>query len=281
LSTAESKELPPYTVLAHNTSADSENKIHDDAVAAEYGFKGGLVPGVAVYAYMTVPAIERWGIEWLERGSMSVRFQRPFYEGDRVTIRPSFGSDSMTLTAERDDGVVAATANAALLNASLKPSDDLLAGYADLPLPSDESRLPADREYLKPGLNLGTLKQALDLARDQPRLLDKISEPLPIYRGSEAVAHPYVLLALANRVLMENVKLGPWIHTQSDLMNWSVARDGDEISVRGRIEKCFEARDHEFVVLDLLLSGGDRIVQQVHHTAIFKVRAASRANRQR
>jgi acyl dehydratase len=272
LTTTETKDLLPYTVWAHNTSADSENKIHDDAVAAEYGFRGGLVPGIAVYAYMTVPVVEGLGPEWLERGSMHVRFHKPFYEGDRVTVRRSVEAGSMTLTAERDEGVVAATASAALMDASLRPSKTLLSNYPDMPLPAAESRLPAAQEHLTPGLDLGTLKHRLDFAQDQAPLLEKIGERLLIYGGSEAVAHPYVLLALANRFLMQNVKLGPWIHTESDLTNWSVARDGEEIAVRGHIAECYERKSHEFVVLDLLLACGDRIVQQVRHTAIYRIR---------
>ena len=42
----------PYRVEAFNTAKASENKIHDDAVARRFGFGGGLVPGVDVYAYM-------------------------------------------------------------------------------------------------------------------------------------------------------------------------------------------------------------------------------------
>ena len=42
--------LPAYRVKARNTSATSENKIHDDATAQPLGFRGGLVPGVTVYA---------------------------------------------------------------------------------------------------------------------------------------------------------------------------------------------------------------------------------------
>ena len=52
-----SRELPPYRVRAKNTSAYSQNKIHDDAVARRLGFKGGLVPGVTIYAYMTHPVV--------------------------------------------------------------------------------------------------------------------------------------------------------------------------------------------------------------------------------
>ena len=43
--------LPTYRVKARNTSSTSDNKIHDDAVAAKYGFRGGLVPGVTVREY--------------------------------------------------------------------------------------------------------------------------------------------------------------------------------------------------------------------------------------
>ena len=51
--------LPTYTVRAHNASIHSENKIHEDTVAKQYGFRGGLVPGVTVHAYMTRPFAER------------------------------------------------------------------------------------------------------------------------------------------------------------------------------------------------------------------------------
>ena len=53
--------LGPYRVEAFNASKESENKIHDDAVARRFGFKGGLVPGVDVYAYMTHLPVSRWG----------------------------------------------------------------------------------------------------------------------------------------------------------------------------------------------------------------------------
>jgi hypothetical protein len=40
--------LGPYRIEAFNTARESENKIHDDAVARRFGFGGGLVPGVDV-----------------------------------------------------------------------------------------------------------------------------------------------------------------------------------------------------------------------------------------
>ena len=37
-----------YHVKARNPATESENKIHHDDVARQYGFAGGLVPGVTV-----------------------------------------------------------------------------------------------------------------------------------------------------------------------------------------------------------------------------------------
>src|SRR6266436_6686771 len=86
--------LPIYRVRARNTSADSDNKIHDVSVAASYGFRDGLVPGVTVYAYMTVPLVERFGLDWLARGSMQIKFHQPFYDGDDVIVKAEIDSSA-------------------------------------------------------------------------------------------------------------------------------------------------------------------------------------------
>src|SRR5690348_13335622 len=78
--------LGPYRVAAFNASKESENKIHDDAVAQRFGFRGGLVPGVDVYAYMTHLPVLRWGRAWLERGSAECRLLKPVYDGDAAVV---------------------------------------------------------------------------------------------------------------------------------------------------------------------------------------------------
>ncbi|HEY3135320.1 MAG TPA: hypothetical protein VGL29_04655 [Blastocatellia bacterium] len=269
--------LLTHRVRARNTSADSENKIHDDATAAKYGFRAGLVPGITVYAYMTVPIVERFGIDWLERGSMQVKFRKPFYDGEEVTVRAEAdeGADGIkvTLEAEREDGTVCATALATMSNHSGGLTAPPLEDYPQAPLPTLEARPVASRESLAAGAVLGTLTETIEAV--DSNLLESLDERLPIYFGAE-VAHPFVLLGLANQILMRNYRLGPWIHAASDLTNWRVAHVGDEISVRGRIAECFERKGHEFAVLDLLLvANGKRIVQQVRHTAIYLPRRIS------
>ncbi len=58
---------PPTTVDDHvltafNTATASTNKIHDDDVAQQYGFRGGLVPGPVTVAagsgqVLTLPVV--------------------------------------------------------------------------------------------------------------------------------------------------------------------------------------------------------------------------------
>src|SRR5437868_6332227 len=73
-------------VTAVNHATTSANKIHDDDVAARYGFRGGLVPGVDVYAYLAAAPARHWGLDWLRSGGLSARFTSPMYDGDLVTV---------------------------------------------------------------------------------------------------------------------------------------------------------------------------------------------------
>jgi len=268
-----------YRVRARNTSVDSENKIHDDTVAASYGFRGGLVPGITVYAYMTVPLVERFGLDWLERGSMQVKFHQPFYDGEEVIVNGAVDADSeptkVSVTAERSDGTVCATALATIDDQSNWLGEPRLADYPEAPFAELKSRPEPSPETLIPGASLGMLTQKFDLP--DATLLESLDERLPIYYGSQAVAHPFALLRLSNQILMSNFKLGPWIHAASDVINRSIGRNGDEVSVRGRIRERFERKGHEFVVLDVLVvANRDRVVQQVRHTAIYRPRGNHR-----
>jgi acyl dehydratase len=270
--------LLTYKVRARNTSSDSENKIHDDAVAATYGFRGGLVPGVTIYGYMTTPIVARFGMKWLERGSMQVRFLNPLYEGDLAIVRANVDMNEKPISAsirvEREDGGLCASGVAKVDDESPWLGEVRIEDFPETPLPEPDQRPEASPEAFVCGLPLGTVNSTLDLYRGSE--VDAIEDKLTFYRGTTAVAHPFVLLGQSNRLLTANFKLGPWIHASSDLINWSTARDNDELSVRGRVRDCFERRGHGFVVLDvLLLANRARVVQQVRHTAIYRPRQIS------
>lgn len=69
--------LETYRVEAYNTAKRSENKMHDDTVARRFGFSGGLVPGVDVFAYMMHVPVARWGCDFIARGLVEARFIKP------------------------------------------------------------------------------------------------------------------------------------------------------------------------------------------------------------
>src|SRR3984957_772806 len=90
----------PYHVSAYNTAKTTENKIHDDATARRFGFTGGLVGGVHVYAYMTHVPVAHWGRAWLERGTGDCKFSKPVYEGDIAEITAEETAAGLALTVQ-------------------------------------------------------------------------------------------------------------------------------------------------------------------------------------
>src|SRR5262249_27023626 len=115
----------PYDVRAFNQAAASENKIHDDTVAQRFGFKGALVPGVAVFAYMAHQPVARWGRTWLEGGAAECRFLKPVYHGDVVRVSAAPEGDGLALLVE-SGGERCATGHAAMPPRRAAPAIDSL-----------------------------------------------------------------------------------------------------------------------------------------------------------
>src|SRR5262249_20066334 len=87
---------------------------------------------------------------------------------------------------------------------------------------------------------------------------------------------PRQLLQFSNEILAQNFRVGPWIHVGSEIVNWSAAHPRETISARGRIHDRLDRKGHEFVVIDvMLIANGDRLVQTVRHTAIYRPRTGN------
>lgn len=265
--------LPEYRVKARNTATRSENAIHDDAVARTYGFPGGLVPGVTVYAYLTHPLVAGFGAGWLDRGTASVRFVKPILDGEETvvsgaaTARDQRGV-TVALTAATAASGVCVEMTATLPSGTPTPINFALYGTAPLP----ETRPEATREHLDPLAVLGTPVTRYDEARAMA-YLDAVGDTLSIYRGADGRVHPAFYLDQANRALDRNVTLGPWIHVSSVVRHLGPARVGDTLATRGRVRSLFEKKGRQFVELDLALVAGEsaRPVAHVLHTAIYRL----------
>lgn len=257
--------IAEHTVVAFNTATASTNKIHDDAVARELGFRGGLVPGVDVYAYLTHLPVREWGRGWLEHGSMSARFVTPVYDGHHVTVTGRPDGDDLEL-AVTDDGATCATARAGRAPAS---ADRSAPPSAALPA----SPPPAAPEVLEPGTVLGTVTDVFDTAAHRG-YLGAVREDLSLY-ADEGIAHPGWLLRFANSALARNVVLGPWIHVSSDVAFLGTVADGETVAARAVVLDEFERKGHRFVTLDVAIDADDRPVQRITHTAIYRPRRAT------
>jgi len=255
-------------LTARNPAKDAANRIHDDSVAREHGFSGGLVPGVTTYGYMLRPAIDAYGIAWLERGAASVRLIAPVYEGEKLVIRERIESDGKRKLSVEDDSGALRAAGSAWLSAQAPPPADgaALEHFPRCPLPSQQ--LEPTKRALEGVDVLGALEFRFDADAKPPLEID---DDTPTYRA-ERVAHPVLLLGAANYALAANVALGPWIHTASEVTNHAAVRHGDFVSVRPRIVRLFEKKGRELVELDVLYVVDERkIALRVRHTAIYRL----------
>ena len=265
--------LPDYRVKARNTSSNSENKIHDDDVARRYGFRGALVPGVTVYAYLTEPLVAAFGPAWLERGTASVRFSKPVLDGEELRATGVVTARDPKNISASVSGATSAEPEAATLSATLpagSPTPVNLAMYRQAALP--EPRPDVTREHLLAIDTLGTPVNRYDEAA-AAEWLERVNDPLPLYRGRDGWVHPAFFLDQANRALRQNVRLGPWIHAGSVVRHLGGARVGETLATRGRVRSVFEKKGREFVELDLVIVAGDRPrpVAHILHTAIYRL----------
>jgi acyl dehydratase len=260
----------PHSVRAFNQAAASENKIHDHAVAQRFGFKGALVPGVAVFAYMAHLPVARWGGAWLERGAAECRFLKPVYDGDMVRVRAAPEGDGLALTVE-SGGEHCATGRASLPPPGEAPAiDSLPAGVPPAERPK------ASEESLHVGRALGIAPFIVDRAL-LSTYLDEIGETEPLYR-TESLVHPGQILRLANFALLQNVVLGPWIHVGSTIRFHSAARLGETLTLRSRINSNSVNKGHAIVAFDALaVADGTRAVAEITHTAIWRPRQVAEA----
>lgn len=224
-------EMELNRLRAVNTAPDSENRMHDDAIAARYGFRGGLVPGVTVYGYMAHPL----GAEFLASGGMSLRLLAPFYDGEEVIVE----RDGDVVTALNAGGQVCATGT---LRTTAMP--ERLIAQAKIPV----VRPRASAESLAPGTVLGSLQQPIENPTAE-KLLELSNRILM----QNVVLEPWIH---AGSEIQHFRRLEP-----GDVVT-ATAQVTDNFEKRGRSFVIYEVQ---------LLNTAGEVVQHVRHTAIYKL----------
>ena len=262
--------IEPYRVSAYNTSKQSENKIHDDAVARRFGFSGGLVPGVDVMAYMMHLPVAKWGRAFLERGLVEARFVKPVYDGEIADVTGEESNGVLSIEV-KSRGQLCATGSASLPAAAPSIS---IADFTDTAAVAE--RRQVDTASYQVGKWLGTLPRAWagDVAKEY---LTDVRETDAIY-AREGLGHPGLLQRVMNKVLVDNAILGPWIHVGSRMQLVAAAKSGDELTARAKVTGNYEKKGHRFVELDaLVVANGRTPLAHCQHIAIYQPREQAAA----
>lgn len=247
-------------VVARNWATASSNAIHADDVAATYGFGGGLVPGVGLFAYLVHPALERFGPGWLSNGTLSARFTTPVYDGESVAVEVD-GDGEARLLGPAGDVRASGTAGTHR-TAAPDPADHPAA-------PQPEEKPAAETVELVTGQVFGSVGWTYRTSIGE-RHLEELGVDAPVGLGPE-VAHPGYLLRLANDLLAANVALGPWIHTGSEVALHRRVVDGERLEGRATVQRAWERKGHRWVTLDVLVLADGAPALSAAHTAIYRL----------
>ena len=94
-----------WSVQARNLPEHARNPIHTDAGARAAGFDAAIVAGVTVYAYLTRPVVNTWGVDWLRRGGALVEFASPIHADETVDCVPFVDDSNIEVQARVADEV--------------------------------------------------------------------------------------------------------------------------------------------------------------------------------
>ena len=249
-----------YLTTARNFSVDTENRIHSDEVAARFGFEGALVPGAAVFGHMTHPLVDTLGPDWLAGSHVSVRFLKPAYDGDALTVTHETVDDAHTVRCHAR-GILLAE----LHTRHLDPDDGLATIEPGAPV---SQRPEIEWDNVTEGEPFPAWTWSPD-AVENAESAAQVEDGLACYRTG--VLHPHAILSTANRAFTRRYVLPAWIHVGSVVRLRRLLRVGEEIEVRTVPTRKWRRKGHEFVDLGIAYVVDGEVATEIEHTSIFRI----------
>tara|TARA_B110000305_G_scaffold123296_1_gene138160 strand:- start:3186 stop:4010 length:825 start_codon:yes stop_codon:yes gene_type:complete len=270
-----------FSGLAFNQAPDSQNQIHSDEMAKRYGFKGGLVPGVTLSAYLTQPAVSHWGQAFLDRGWAEIKILHPVYHAAPFDVVVGSLDDGHFEAELIDDtGKVCAKARVGLDAdaATLRPQwqDQVLMpdGY------SPPNATPETFAHIK---QMGGLETRYHWSRQHPmaRYFANGAAMPALLRFDGAAAESFgwantsFVLSCANWVFAANARMNPWVHLETRHQNFAAIAEDTEVAVQMSVEDLFEKKGHQFadVRVNLFDAATQAPLASIWQRAIYHLRA--------
>ena len=251
-----------YTSIARNFSEESENRMHSDVEAKNYGFDGALVPGVAVFGHMTYPLVKQLGETWLNDYSTSIRLAKPAYHNDRLSIEHEQDGDHHTVRCiARTDVLIAEMFSS--------PSVDDVDPIATA-APGQElgSRNQIEWNDIHVGEAFPAWHWTPNQAENDAYAL-QVEDTLPLYAAG--IVHPHAILSMANRSFNRRYLLPAWLHVGSEVSFRKSLHLGDTVEIRTVPVEKWKKKGHEFVDLYLSYLVDGVVAVEIKHTSIYKI----------
>lgn len=243
--------------------------IHDDAVAQAQGFPAALVPGAFIYGHVSRLALQGWGEDWLHRGALSVRFRRPVFRGDRLTVAAG--------TLSSAGGMM--QADVTVSNAS---DEVVAAGWVAMPegvppAPPPVDRLPLRTNEQRVEIVPGGMAAGMPISSAERELSVELAtrsrvafgETEPIY-AAKGIAHNGCLMRLAMFDTNACFRFpAPVILTEAGARTFAPVRIGQRIATRGKVLRVWERNGrHYFESEEWMLANG-KVAAVFRRTTIY------------
>ena len=262
-----------YTAI--NNVPESLNRIHTDEGAREYGYAGGLVPGIAMFSYACETIRKVGGDQWVDSGFTQMRYSAPVYDGGTIEVTAeSVGAPGSN---GEHSGIFRVTDHHAHLCGSGRFVDRDINAY-----PGSREHSPVQPKWpdVKPLIGttllaterLGSVSLTPDVS-EMVAYMEELGLDPSYYvdRGTYQLgflARMYVLLIQAN---FERV--GPGIHAGTDIQVIRPIRFGESITVRGRVDRIFRRKGQGFWAFELeWVDEDDSPCLWATHTAVYDVK---------
>ena len=229
--------------------------IHDDAVARRMGYRAALVPGAFLYGHFSRLAVDLWGMDWISRGAIGIRFRRAVYNGDTVLLsaRPLPDADGARLALSMTGAEGEEVAIGWIALPATAPAAPAASACPLLPLPDPRPVIAAGG--LRPGMRGGTAQEILTRAEIADSLR-AFGEDHPLYEGG-GLAHSGCLMRKAMFELNRSFALpGPYVLTACEGRHFGAARAGGRFAGSSVITAVHERKGrhyfetHETVLID-------------------------------
>jgi len=253
---------------------DSANEIHGDTLAKEYGFVGGLVPGVTVSAYLCHPAVNSWGLDWLTRGGAHVRVASPLYDGEKLEIC-ILGQSATTYSAElvRPGGIASASAELWLVDAVAQTSARRGDRIEGLDYVAPKASVEHWSRLQQQGCHAVRYRWGDDNAMST-YLRDDSLMPELLQETGGGFANMSFILGISNWVLASNAYMNPWVHLETTSQNFAPIPSGTSVVAEMVVREFYVKKGHEFVDVDVAIfdESDDTCLATIALRAIYKLR---------